>query len=351
MSETDQILMNTAARLFDDLITPTVLRDADAGGWPAEVWQAIEDVGLPLALVPEDHGGFGVSPQAALAVVRAAAHGAAPVPLPETMLAHRLLALAGMEAPTGPLAVAPLGKDDRIALSRTPAGMRVSGQATRVPWGRHATAVVLIADCDGRPHVVLATAADVKAGSNLAGEPRDDLSFDAILAETAVARAPDGVDAAHVKACGAALRANQIAGGVARLLDMTVQYASERTQFGRPIGKFQAVQQNLAVLAGQAAVTSGAADLAAEYMAGAANTTAVAVAKARTSEAAGAAAALAHQVHGAIGFTREHALHTITRRLWSWRDECGNETEWYRFVGRSVMACGADSLWPMIAAA
>lgn len=190
MSETDQILMNTAARLFDDLITPTVLRDADAGGWPAEVWQAIEDVGLPLALVPEDHGGFGVSPQAALAVVRAAAHGAAPVPLPETMLAHRLLALAGMEAPTGPLAVAPLGKDDRIALSRTPAGMRVSGQATRVPWGRHATAVVLIADCDGRPHVVLATAADVKAGSNLAGEPRDDLSFDAILAETAVGARP-----------------------------------------------------------------------------------------------------------------------------------------------------------------
>lgn len=86
MSETDQILMNTAARLFDDLITPTVLRDADAGGWPAEVWQAIEDVGLPLALVPEDHGGFGVSPQAALAVVRAAAHGAAPVPCPKLCL-------------------------------------------------------------------------------------------------------------------------------------------------------------------------------------------------------------------------------------------------------------------------
>jgi len=351
MSETDQILLNTAARLFDDLVTPTVLHDADAGGWPVDVWQAVEDMGLPLALVPESHGGFGVSPQAALGAVRAAAHWAAPLPLPETMLAHRLLALAGLEVPAGPLAVAPLGQEDRIVLSRASGGWTVSGQAARVPWGRHAAAVVLVADCEGRPHVVLTTAADVKPGSNLAGEPRDDLSFDADLPEAAVAPAPEGVDAAHVRTCGAALRANQIAGGVARLLDMTVQYAAERTQFGRPIGKFQAVQQNLAVLAGQAAVTSGAADLAAEYMAGSADSLAAAVAKARTSEAAGVAAALAHQVHGAIGFTREHALHTITRRLWSWRDEFGNETEWNRLVGRAVMARGADGLWPMVAAA
>jgi alkylation response protein AidB-like acyl-CoA dehydrogenase len=70
---------------------------------------------------------------------------------------------------------------------------------------------------------------------------------------------------------------------------------------------------------------------------------AIAAAKIRASEAAGKVAEIAHQVHGAIGFTHEHSLHRLTRRLWSWRDEFGTEAHWSRELGRAVIAAGADA--------
>jgi acyl-CoA dehydrogenase len=130
-----------------------------------------------------------------------------------------------------------------------------------------------------------------------------------------------------------------------------VQYAGERVQFGRPIGRFQAVQQNLAVLAGQAAAATAAAEAAIEAAAQGLDALAIAAAKIRAGEAAGIGAAIAHQVHGAIGFTQEHSLHHATRRLWSWRDEFGSEAFWSRKLGATVAAAGADRLWQSITAA
>ena len=75
-----------------------------------------------------------------------------------------------------------------------------------------------------------------------------------------------------------------------------------------------------------------------------------AVAKVRTGEAAGKAAAIAHQVHGAIGFTERHPLHESTRRLWAWRDEYGAESEWAERLGSIVGGCGPENLWPILTA-
>jgi alkylation response protein AidB-like acyl-CoA dehydrogenase len=77
---------------------------------------------------------------------------------------------------------------------------------------------------------------------------------------------------------------------------------------------------------------------------------ALAAAKIRAGEAAGAVAEIAHQVHGAIGFTEEHSLHYLTRRLWSWRDEFGHEGFWAAELGRRVAEAGPDQLWPLITA-
>ena len=74
----------------------------------------------------------------------------------------------------------------------------------------------------------------------------------------------------------------------------------------------------------------------------------VAIAKIRVGEAAGNGAAIAHQVHGAMGFTYEHSLHQATRRLWSWREEFGNEAHWADRLGHMVAARGADALWPFV---
>jgi acyl-CoA dehydrogenase len=53
-------------------------------------------------------------------------------------------------------------------------------------------------------------------------------------------------------------------------------------------------------------------------------------------------------VHGAIGFTKEYSLQLSTRRLWSWRDEFGGDTEWAAKVGTYVCGGGADALWPTL---
>ena len=137
-----------------------------------------------------------------------------------------------------------------------------------------------------------------------------------------------------------------MAGAIESLLQQCVRYSTERRQFGRPIGNFQAIQHNLAVLAGHAAAASIAAERA--FAAADSGNLAfhVAAAKIRAGEAAGIAAGLAHAVHGAIGFTYEHSLHFATRRLWSWRAEFGGESHWSAELGRHVTARGADLLWP-----
>jgi acyl-CoA dehydrogenase len=120
-------------------------------------------------------------------------------------------------------------------------------------------------------------------------------------------------------------------------------------QFGKPIASFQAIQQQLAVLAGYVAAAGIAAEAAicdleeTERLSRSA-----AVAKIRCGEAAGAAASIAHQVHGAIGITKEHSLHFATRRLWSWRAEFGAESSWAERIGRAVAAAGADAYWPQM---
>jgi acyl-CoA dehydrogenase len=269
------------------------------------------------------------------------------------MLATWLLAGAGLPLPGSILTVAPVNARDRVSAHRHGTEWHLTGKASRVPWARDAQAVVVLAEAAGGPVVAAFAPGDhaIAPSTNLAGEPRDDVTFDVTLPDEAVAPAQAGIGTEQLLALGAAMRSVQIAGALAQVLDMTVRYAQDRVQFGRPIGKFQAVQQNLAVLAGQTAAAAAAADLAMEAAAGGLNLFVIGAAKTRTGEAAGSGAAIAHQVHGAIGFTQEHMLHFSTRRLWSWRDEFGSEAEWSERVGRHVAAAGADALWRTITAA
>jgi acyl-CoA dehydrogenase len=160
-----------------------------------------------------------------------------------------------------------------------------------------------------------------------------------------MAAAPADVPADAIRLLGAMARAAQMAGALESCLVQSVRYATERKQFGRPIGSFQAIQQNLAVLAGHVAAAGIAAESAFRAAERGDARFEIAVAKVRVGEAAGVGAGIAHQTHGAIGFTYEHSLHFATRRLWSWRAEFGSESAWARELGRAVAARGADALW------
>ena len=275
----------------------------------------------------------------ALSLLFGAGRHALPVPFAETMLAGWLLGSAGIAQPEGTLTVAPVRDGDTVAATRDGARWRLSGKASRVPWARGAAAIVIVAE----GAVALAAPADCRIvpGANLAGEPRDEVEFSGFAAQGA----PSPLDAAALRALGAVMRSAQIAGALQAVLEMSVRYATERAQFGRPIGRFQAVQQNLAVLAGQAAAATAAAQAAIEAAAHGLASPMIAAAKIRAGEAASLGAAIAHQVHGAIGFTQEYPLNRLTRRLWSWRDEFGNEASWARALGGEIAAAGPARLW------
>ena len=351
-------LTDSAERLFANEAGAAVLRDADAGHWPASLWDKVAAAGFPSAMLPEEAGGFGVTVPEAMGLVRVAAGHAAPIPLGETMLAAWLLARAGLAVPEGPLTIAPVRAGEALELSPAPGGgWRLSGKVSRIPWARRAAAIAVLAQGSKKGPESACVAClpagrfDIDEASNLAGEPRDSVIVDTVLAEDAVAPAPANFGQDQLRAAGAVLRTNQIAGAIAGALALTIGYVQTRVQFGRPIGKFQAIQQNLAVFAGQSAAAIAAAEMAAEALAAGLSPVVVGAAKARAGEAASVAAAIAHQAHGAIGFTQEYALHHLTRRLWSWRDEFGNDAEWQRVVGLAAFNAGADGLWPMITAA
>jgi acyl-CoA dehydrogenase len=340
----DTLVQEVAGKLFAALAPPKLVNDAEAGEFPAALWRAVNDAGFPDALAAADQPGSLAGMPDAAAILREAGRHAAPLPLAETMLARWLLAGAGIKAPEAPLAIAPVDRAGTLVLHRVGKGWRLAGRAAQLPWGKDAAGIVAIVD--GRVALLAPKAADLRPGKSLAGEPRDDLSVDA---EVDAKPAAPGVDAALVYRLGAVCRAVMMAGALEAVLALTVQYANDRVQFGRPIGKFQAIQQQLALLAENVAAAGVVAAAAVEAAAGKGDLAfAAAAAKARVGEAAGKVAEIAHQVHGAIGFTHEHRLHHLTRRLWSWRDEFGVESEWQQELGRLAASRGADGLWPLL---
>lgn len=336
-------LMELAESVFADargeggarIDTPT----SSDTGFDARLWRTLEETGLARLTLSVDAGGSAGSFADAAIVLSAAGAHAARVPLVENDLqAGWLLASAGIPIPDGPLTVATGDLD----IART--HQRASGTLRRVPWARSASVVMLAGDS-----VLLFDPAglSVADGTNVAEEPRDTVTVDG-----AVTAASVGDHAGtELRLRGALGRACLLAGAARGALAASVRYAGERVQFGRPIGKFQAVQQQLALAAAEVAAAGAASDAAArtadaDGVLGA--RFAIAAAKARASQAAGEVARIAHQVHGAIGFTREHDLRLVTTRLWAWRDEDGSEAEWNEVVGTMALEAGTDGLWPMI---
>jgi acyl-CoA dehydrogenase len=345
MSELGSLLADTVTRLFSDLVTKELIESSEKGVWPDKLWRSLEEGGLTLPLVAESAGGGGLGWHDAHVIVRAAGRYTAPVPLAETVVASALLSRAGLDVPLGPLTLAPARRGETLALARSGNAWKVTGTATRVPWGRAAGHVVTVADVGGAPTVALVatSAATITGDTNLALEPRDTLAFEnAPVVAAAPARDVPG-DAIHLY--GAMIRSAQMAGALDSILEQGVRYATERKQFGRPIANFQAIQHYLAIVAGHVAASGLAAEQAFKAADGPDPSFEIAVAKVRVGEAAGVAAGLVHQVHGAIGFTYEHSLHFATRRLWSWRAEFGGESAWAIELGRRVAARGSDNLW------
>jgi acyl-CoA dehydrogenase len=348
MGETQDLLGETIARILGDLCTKSLLDAAERGVWPEALWRALIDGGFTTIALSEQDGAR-AAPTHAFTLLRAAGHAAAPVPLVETVLANWLLNGAGMVPRPGPLSLAPARQGERATYTRGPAGLHLTGVLGQVPWAARAEALAVLAQGSDGPLLCLVERSRyrIRAGRNLAGELRDTVHLDGVLIEAADA-APADVSAEAMLARAAAARTTQMAGALAHVLALSVGYANERVQFGRPIGQFQTIRHALAVLATEVAAADAACAAAADAAGRADFALLAAAAKIRADEAATAGAAIAHQLHGAIGFTEEHRLQHFTRRLWAWRDEFGSEATWAVALGRRILDPSAPRVWEML---
>ena len=352
MAESDNIVAETAEKIFADLADAQTINRDNKGAWKAPLWQALTEAGLPLSWVDEDCGGSGASLAEGFSVLSAAGRFAVAVPLAETMLAGWLLEQAKISSPEGEMTVVPAAPKDRITLNGDGS---LSGRTRGVPFAKAAKHIaVLASDAKGISIALVdAAAVRIEAGLGLGGDASDTVTFSNVAPIT-IKPAPKGFDQTALMLMGGVARSLQIAGALESMLEISVRYSNERVAFEKKISKFQAVQHNLARLAGESAAALAAATSAADAIANATTFNdevfleAVA-AKIRCAEAAEKGGAIAHQVHGAIGFTIEHILHRYSLRALAWRDDFGSESYWAVELGKLVANRGADELWPLVA--
>ena len=352
VAESENIVAESAERIFADLADAQTINSDKKGGWKAPLWHALTEAGLPLSWVPEDCGGSGASMAEGFSVLSSAGRFALAVPLAETMLAGWLLTQAKIPSPEGMMTVVPASPKDHVTLN---ADGTLSGRARGVPFAKAAKHIAVLASGASGLSIALvdAGACRVEEGLNLASDASDIVTLNNVP-PVAIKPAPKGFDQTALMLMGGVARSLQIAGALESMLDVSVRYSNERVAFEKKISKFQAVQHNLARLAGEAAAALAAASSAADAIANSksfddAVFIEAASAKIRCSEAAEKGAAIAHQVHGAIGFTIEHILHRYSLRALSWRDDFGSESYWAVELGKMVAARGADELWPLVA--
>lgn len=350
---TDQLLEETLERILTKHCEPNDRQRAEAEGWLGGCWDALFDAGLVWLGVGEAAGGSGGDVTDAALLVRMAGAHAVPLPLAEcALLGGWLVEQAGLTLPGGPVTVAVPRRGDDMTID---AAGRLTGHLQRVPWGRQASAVVAIASGHDGPKVVLVdpATATAAAGTNVAGEPRDRLDFDGVAVPASSRASVDADIAALLELRGTLSRALLLAGAAESASTLTISYAAERRQFGRPVAAFQAVAQRMVRMASEAEAAMLAATVAAQRFAelgdgdGDAAAT-VALAGASVTRSAAEVAANAHQVHGAIGMTQEYPLHHFTRRMWAWSHEWGSERQWNARIGVSAAAAGAELLWPRV---
>lgn len=332
----NDLFSDAVAQLLADQCTPAVVRQieaaADARGAAATLWQHLEDAGFADALVPEAQGGAGLSLTEVFPVLELCGAYALPVPLAQTLLARAALAASGVPIPKGNVTMA-LGDTGNDAI-----------KCEAVACGRVADWVLVVPGDLSDPQARLqACLLPVSAATSTPGSFVLDAglawSADVVAAAPSLAKAPSASELRLLLAC---INAAQLAGALMTVFNRTLQYANDRVQFGRPIGKFQAIQHQLSVMAEHAFAARMAAQMGCRSDTAWPDRLRVAVAKARTSEAALEVAGLAHSIHGAIGFTQAFDLQLFTRRLHAWRQAGGSESYWHTVVGEALVDGGAS---------
>jgi acyl-CoA dehydrogenase len=303
-----------------------------------ELWKRLDDLGLVRLTGAEQSGGSGAGWYEAAELLAAAARHGVRIPLAE----HDLLACWLLEANEMPV----------DSVTRTVCLLDDRGVADAVPWASAVDRVVVVWQSADDFHVadLAAGSLAITPGANMIGEPRDTVAVDAARLHGLPVTASV---IAVLRLKSALVRSIQVCAVLDRILQLSIEHATSRVQFGRPLARFQAVQHLIADLAAEAALARAATEAALtaavtgdwsasnlEFL--------VAVARSCTGHAASVVVRNAHQVHGAIGTTREHRLHEFTRAALAWRSEFGSVRYWDDQVTDAAVRAGSAGLWGLI---
>ncbi|WP_166908666.1 acyl-CoA dehydrogenase family protein [Mycobacterium sp. DL440] len=304
------------------------------------LWKRLASLGLVRLTGAEESGGSGAGWHEAAELLSAAVRHGVRIPLAEhDLLACWLLDAAGQPA------------DD--AIRTVYVAPRSGDAAAPVPWAGEADRiVVLLPSGDGYRLTELDTSdVSISTGTNLIGEPRDTITLDT---EHLEGHPVSAELVSQLRWKSAMTRAIQVCAALDRAVAMSVEHVASRVQFGRPLAKFQAIQNLISDAAAESALARAATEAALDTAirtgwAAAHLDFQIATARSCAGHAASVVTRNAHQVHGAIGTTHEHRLHEYTRAALAWRSEYGSVRFWDGQVARAAVAAGGRQLWALIA--
>lgn len=351
MSEITNILTETVERLFRDLMKDG-MPDTSKPEVFHRLWDPVEALDITNLLLDEEVAGFAASWVDAFQVFKRLGSHALPLPVGETIIAKYCLRQADMEIPDGPISVG-ITDDYHIRDGIDAEYSTIDVTVNELPWGHLAPHILLLCQTDNsstgsRSRLVLLDAASGSSCTkleNIASEPRIGMEFKG--APVVAINRPERAAPALLPML-ALLRTAQMSGALETALGVCVNHVRERQQFGRPISKFQVIQHQISILAEHAAAVSCAAQSASSALDVSDANFEICAAKIRANRAVGESTSIAHQVHGAIGFTKEHSLHYYTQRLWAWRSEYGNDRFWARTLGKLMLDEDALTPWQQL---
>lgn len=343
LSEEQEMLKKSARNFFSNELPKTLVKEMaeDTKGYPPALWKKMADLGWIGLVMPEEYDGLGGSFMDLAILLEEMGRSCLPGPFFSTVM---LGAMTIMEAGSTEqkkkllpkiasgqlivtLAVAEPAavnspKHLRVKAVADGSGYSISGTKLFVPDAHVADYIICAAKTTGGITLFLV---DTKSPgvkrtplSTMGGDKQCEVNFKGVKVGKGdiLGKADKGWEIIErINAKAAVGRCADMLGGAQQVMEMTVQYAKDRVQFGKPIGSFQAVQHHCANIAtkviGSRVLTYQAAWMISQ---GQPCTRETAIAKAWVNEAYRSVCALGHQVHGAIAWQQDHDMHLFIKR-------------------------------------
>ena len=338
MNEELGIILETTSKILSKHVNHKLRQNIDNENPDlTNLWTEVEQLGLPKIAVKDKFNGSGLPLSSTLPIIKLSNNIGAPIPLSETILSNYILSESEINPPNGIITYAIDAKNLKII------GDEISGDLISVPYLNLTDKIIFITEINNSKQVILvkSNTEEKELKKNFLSEPRYNLK----LKKSRILNVKPINLSINFKHLGAIVRSAQMIGAMEKILDLCIDYCSQRKQFGRALSKFQAIQHQISEMAVELAASSAALSTITNSEDFYKNNKDIAILKIRAGSAAGKIIAIYHQVHGAIGFTQEYELAYFTRNLNSWRNDFGNESYWEDFLGKDFLEKNNQNLW------